>query len=346
MSADSRRPTQISATSAPSGEDPLLVGVVAVDEEGLALALGLDLGLELGARWWLALRGPRRSSTWGGIRSAPSRRMVSPLSIGLVTMCAARSANSAGSPRRLGKGIALPSSSRASSGSAASSGVSNVPGAIVSTRTPAAREVARGRQGQADDPALRGRVGDLADLAVEGGDRGRVDADAALAAVVGLVVDHRRGGEAEHVEGADQVDLDHVVEDLEVVRRPACRRSAGPSRCRRSRPRSAARPRPRPRRRPRPATGSGSITLASTKRARSPSSADERLALLGVEVGDDHARAVAVQHARSRLAEARGPADDQRAGSLDLHRRENTRSPGGPRPACSLGRSRALRRHR
>ena len=77
--------------------------------------------------------------------------------------------------------------------------------------------VARRRQGHADDAALRGRVGDLADLAVEGGDRGGVDADAALALLVGLVLAHRRGRQAQHVEGADQVDLDHVGEELEVV---------------------------------------------------------------------------------------------------------------------------------
>ena len=70
----------------------------------------------------------------------------------------------------------------ASSGSAASSGVSKRPGAIVIDADAAAGQVAGGGQGQADDAALRGRVGDLADLAVEGGDRGGVDADAALAA--------------------------------------------------------------------------------------------------------------------------------------------------------------------
>ena len=77
--------------------------------------------------------------------------------------------------------------------------------------------VARRGQGHADDAALRGRVGDLADLAVVGGDRGGVDADAALAFLVGLVLAHRRGGEAQDVEGADQVDLDHVGEEFEVV---------------------------------------------------------------------------------------------------------------------------------
>src|SRR4029077_3038879 len=48
--------------------------------------------------------------------------------------------------------------------------------------------VPSGRQGQPDDAALGGGVGDLADLAVPGGDARRVDADAALALLVGLVV--------------------------------------------------------------------------------------------------------------------------------------------------------------
>ncbi len=100
-------------------------------------------------------------------------------------MWTASSANSSGRPRREGKGIVAPSASRASSGSAASSGVSKRPGAIVLTRIPRLDHVAGGREGQADDPALRGRVGDLADLAVVGRDRRGVDADAALAASSG-----------------------------------------------------------------------------------------------------------------------------------------------------------------
>ena len=43
------------------------------------------------------------------------------------------------------------------------------------TRMPLRDEVARDRQRHADDAALGGRVGGLADLAVEGGDRGGVD---------------------------------------------------------------------------------------------------------------------------------------------------------------------------
>jgi len=62
--------------------------------------------------------------------------MVSPLSIVFSTMCATSAAYSEVRPSRCGKGIVSASEARASSGSAASSGVSNSPGAIVTTRTP------------------------------------------------------------------------------------------------------------------------------------------------------------------------------------------------------------------
>ena len=74
-----------------------------------------------------------------------------------------------------------------------------------------AGEIARGRQREADDAALRGRIGDLADLAFIGRDARGVDGDAALFA------DRRRGREPlgeqpQHVEGADQIDVDDADE--------------------------------------------------------------------------------------------------------------------------------------
>src|SRR3954447_23616233 len=73
---------------------------------------------------------------FGGMRRAPSSRIVSPFSIWFSAMWTASCANSRGSPRRDGWGMAAPSAVRDSSGSAAKSGVSNVPGAIVQTRIP------------------------------------------------------------------------------------------------------------------------------------------------------------------------------------------------------------------
>ena len=128
----------------------------------------------------------------GAIRSAPSSRIVSPLSIGFSTIDVASCAYSPGRPSRCGNGIELPSASRASSGSAREQrGVEQARGdrhdadAVLG-------EVARGRERHADDAALRGRVGDLADLALVRGDRRGLHAHAALGAVVGLVPAHRR----------------------------------------------------------------------------------------------------------------------------------------------------------
>ena len=94
---------------------------------------------------------------------------------------------------------------------------------------PAPGEVTRGGQGHRDDPALGGGVGDLPDLAVEGGDRGGVDADAALACLVGLIAAHRGRRQAQHVEGPDQVDPDHVREVFEVVGAGLVRDPLGPA---------------------------------------------------------------------------------------------------------------------
>src|ERR1043166_2126836 len=94
---------------------------------------------------------------------------------------------SAGSPSRLGNTTSAESAARLSSGSAPSIGVSKMPGAIVITRIPAgarARRAGLGRGG-----------GDLADLAVERGDRRGVDDHAALAVVERLGLHDRCRGQ-------------------------------------------------------------------------------------------------------------------------------------------------------
>ena len=68
------------------------------------------------------------------MRIAPSRRITSPLSIGLATMCSTSAAYSSGLPSRDGCGTWAPSESCASCGSPSSIGVLNSPGAIVITR--------------------------------------------------------------------------------------------------------------------------------------------------------------------------------------------------------------------
>src|SRR5690606_7676819 len=81
-----------------------------------------------------------------------------------------------------------------------------------------ARQVSRYRQRHAHHAALGGRIGSLADLSVEGGDRGGVDDDAALATFKRLELFAAHGKQADHVECADQVDLDHLAVVVERVR--------------------------------------------------------------------------------------------------------------------------------
>ncbi len=65
----------------------------------------------------------------GGIRTAPSRRITSPLSIWFDNIDRTSCPYSSGSPSRLGKGIDAPSSCWTLAGSASRSGVKNRPGA-------------------------------------------------------------------------------------------------------------------------------------------------------------------------------------------------------------------------
>ena len=79
-------------------------------------------------------RAPGRLGQRGAILIAPSSRIVSPLSIGFSTMCAASAAYSAGWPSRAGCGTCAPIDWICSSDRPPSSGVWNRPGAIVITR--------------------------------------------------------------------------------------------------------------------------------------------------------------------------------------------------------------------
>ncbi len=180
------------------------------------------------------------------------------------------------------------------------------------------REVACRGQRHADDAALRSRVGDLPDLAVERGDRGCVHAHAAFAVLAGLGADHRRGREAQHVEGADQVDLDDRLERHQRVRtlgagdllRPAGAGTAD--------------------RDAQPAVGFGGLGYRRLHLCLvahvagdelQPELARERLALLGVDVGDRDDRPALVQRTHGRLAQSRGASRDECSAAGALHGR-------------------------
>jgi hypothetical protein len=91
-----------------------------------------------------------------------------------------------------------------------------------------ARQVAGGGDRHPDDAALGSRVGDLPDLPFVRRDRRGVDDQPALAGLVDRVRpgDHLRG-QAQHVEGPDQVDLDGLAEEVELVHSPGRQDAAG-----------------------------------------------------------------------------------------------------------------------
>jgi GNAT superfamily N-acetyltransferase len=126
-------------------------------------------------------RDRERRRYFGCMRSAPSRRMTSPFSIGFAMMDMASMANSSGLPRRDGKGTArrgcpAPPAAAAQHGSLEDAGRDRA------DPDTGGGEFARGRQRQPDHPGLGRRIGGLADLPLIGGDGRRRDHDPALAA--------------------------------------------------------------------------------------------------------------------------------------------------------------------
>ncbi|KAG0948957.1 hypothetical protein G6F31_013989 [Rhizopus arrhizus] len=79
-------------------------------------------------------------------------------------------------------------------------------------------QIARDRQGHAGHAGLRCGIGGLADLAVKRGDRGGVDHHAAFAGGLGRIGAHGFGGQAHHVDAADQVDRHVLLEQVQRMR--------------------------------------------------------------------------------------------------------------------------------
>ena len=123
------------------------------------------------------------------------------------------------------------------------------------------------------------------------------------------------GGQPQHVEGADQVDLDDLREDVQRERAVLAERldrvaDAGAVDV------DAQRAHLLGGIERRALTGSGSVTLASTNLARV---AELGRRVLTLEVDDDDRRAPVQQSLRGRQAEARRPPGDDGYGVLDLH---------------------------
>src|SRR5215510_14984142 len=181
-----------------------------------------------------------------------------------------------------------------------------------------AGEVAGDRQRHSDDPAFRRRIRRLADLAVEGRDRGRVDDHAAFAPGVRLLRRHSRRGESDDVESSDQIDLNDSFERRERMRsfladgplgdadagaidRAAQNAEGGDGRAHRALD----------------ALFIGYVCLDEAGvRAERPG---ERLALLLVDVGDDDVCAALREQLRGRSAQARRSARYQKSISADFH---------------------------
>ena len=243
--------------------------------------------------------------------------MTSPLSIGFSTMWTARAPYSSG--RAEARGVRDLRAERRAGLLREARQQRRVEQARARSCTRGCRADARSRAAGSVMPtiaALGRRVGDLADLPVVGGDRGGVDDHAALAALVGLVGEHRRGGQPQHVERADQVDRDHLLERLERVRPALARGLLGPADAGAA---DGDPQRPR-RRRPPPATcvGVGDVAGDEAPRRARPPAPRPVSALRSAIVTSRAGRA---QAPRGGRAEPGGAARDERARSLDPHGR-------------------------
>ena len=143
---------------------------------------------------------------------------------------------------------------------------------------------------------------------------------AALAAVVGLVGEHRRGREPQHVERADQVDADDGLERLERVRAAAPGGLLGPADAGAADADAQRRPAACDRRLDLAASVTSVWTNCRAElRGRAPSPRSSlRSAIVTLAPAAFSARAVAAP----RPGRAAG---DERVDSLDLHARHRTR---------------------
>ena len=264
----------------------------------------------------------------GAIRIAPSSRIVSPLSIGFSTICWTSAAYSSGRPSRLGCGTCRPSDCFASSGKRGQQRRLEEAGGDRDDPDLPAGELAGDRQRHADDAALGGRVGRLADLALEGGDRGRVDEHPPLL-VHRVERGHRRGRHPDHIERADEVDLDDLAERRQRHRRavladhPGGRPDAG-----------AADHHPQ---RPEPGRqvhrGRDGVRIGDVRRRElAAEPAGDRLAVGAGQVEHHHPRAEVGQPLGGRPPEPGRAPGDQRDRSLDPHP-SSSRRPAHLRPS-------------
>ena len=219
-----------------------------------------------------------------------------------------------GSPRRGGIGTCAPSEREGFLGKAHEHRGEEEPRRDRHDADGLVGEVARGRERQAHDAALGGRVGGLPDLAFEGGDRGGVDDHPALAGE-GIRLDHLLGGEAQDVEGADEVDHDDAGELLQGHGALAAQNAAGGADARAAdgdvQPAELCRSRDRRAHAGLVGDVGGDGDGAVAQRRRDVFATGE--------VGDHHRGARGVQRLCGRAPQPRCPAGDQRHPTRDLH---------------------------
>ena len=184
-------------------------------------------------------------------------------------------------------------------------------------------QVAGDGQGHPNHAALRCRVRSLPDLAIERGDRGDVDDGPTLTELHRLGRAHRSGGDADAIEAADEVDRDHLLERVEVGRRVVGAALADGA----LRPADAGRVHQNPQW-PHAlghldgiddVIGVGDVDLAE----RTADLAGELVALVFLQVGDDHLRTPGGEEAGRGGPDPRRPTGHDCACSIDVH---------GPRP--------------
>jgi hypothetical protein len=236
------------------------------------------------------------------IRNAPSSRMTSPFSMLFSQIWRTRAANSAGRPSRGGKGTLLPSAPEPRRHACHHRRLENA-GRDRHDADAVAGKLAGDRQGHADNPALGGGIGGLADLPVEGGNRGRVDDDAALAFRIRLLF--------WIAAAASRIMLKVPTRLMPTVRAKLSSR-CGPSRpitfSAGATPAQLTRPRRPPKalsaqRQPRALHRPRSVTSAWTWRTTSPRVRGTISRLLRIEIGDRHAPARL--HQRAHVAAPR-----------------------------------------
>ena len=176
-------------------------------------------------------------------------------------------------------------------------------------------QVAGDGQGHAHHATLGCAVGGLADLAVVGSDAGGGNQHSALTGGLRLVLAHGLGGQADHVEAADEVDGDGLAEQCQCVGAVFAHGLLG--RCNACAVDQAHELAHRDR------LGHHGLAVGFAADIAAHEGATNflghGLALVGLHVGDDHLAALCCQHACRAFTQTGSPARDDEYLAFDVH---------------------------